>query len=59
MCNGKYWKQKGFNKNENQSYAELPNCKNVQKKILEANWFRQKRKAKLRAQCTFCLQQAP
>ncbi len=43
-------------KNKNQTFAELPNCKNVQrKKILEANGFRQEQKAKLRAQCTYCL----
>ncbi len=47
-------------KNKNQSFAKLPNCKNVQrKKILEANGFRQEQKAKLRVQCTYYLQQAP
>lgn len=44
MCNGRYWKQKGSNKNENQSSAELPNCKNVQRKILEANGSNKNRK---------------
>jgi hypothetical protein len=43
-------------KNKNQSFAKLPNCKNVQrKKILEANGFRQEQKAKLRVQCTYYL----
>ncbi len=37
----------------------LLNCKNVQRKILEANGFRQEGKAKWKAQCTYYFKQAP
>jgi hypothetical protein len=56
MCNGRYWKQKGLNKNENQSSIELQKCA---KEDIGNNGFRQEGRAKLKAQCTYYFKQAP
>jgi len=44
MCNGRYWKQKGLNKNENQSSVELQKCA---KENIGSKWVQTRRKSKV------------
>jgi hypothetical protein len=44
MRNGKYWKQKGLNKNENQSFAKLQECA---KEDIGSKWVQTRMKSKV------------
>jgi hypothetical protein len=55
MCNRRYWKQKGLNKNENQSFVDLQKCA---KEDIGSKWVQTRPKSKAESSMHLLFKQA-